>query len=202
MQVVVASFDAAARAALQARTIDAGLAAPAVVDSSIALGRLLESDRLSVVVTGAHWPEVESFMMQGAASNTPVALLLDDGELRASHPAVRRGASAVLPWELPAPSLAAALEAVAVGLLVLPTEAPTAAPTAQALQPRVQALSARERDILALVANGLPTKQVARRLALSPNTIKHHLASAFAKLGARTRAGALSEAIRRGELAL
>ncbi len=199
MQVVVASFDAAARAALRARTIDAGLAAPAVVDSSVALGRLLESDRLSVVVTGAHWPEVESFMMQGAASNTPVALLLDDGELRASHPAVRRGASAVLPWELPGPSLAAALEAVAVGLLVLPT---AAAPTAPALQPRVQALSARERDILALVANGLPTKQIARRLALSPNTIKHHLASAFAKLGARTRAGALSEAIRRGELAL
>jgi len=199
MHVVVASFDAATRTALQARTIDAGLAAPAAVGSGAALRALLDSERGEVIVAGAHWPEVDSFLMQGTASDTPVALLLDDGELRSSHPAVRRGASAVLPWGLPARSLAAALESVVAGLLVLPGGR-GARPTGS--KRPAQALSSRERDILALIANGLPTKQIARRLQLSPNTIKHHLASAFAKLDARTRAGAVSEAIRRGEIAL
>ena len=63
-------------------------------------------------------------------------------------------------------------------------------------------LSARERELLELVASGLTNKSIARRLDLSVNTVKYHLASIFAKLDARTRAEAVSEAARRGELML
>ena len=64
------------------------------------------------------------------------------------------------------------------------------------------ALSTRERELLELVASGLTNKSIARRLDLSINTVKYHLASIFAKLDARTRAEAVSEAARRGELML
>ena len=91
--------------------------------------------------------------------------------------------------------LATALAAIAEGLMVLPRQRNDGAPLA--IGPP---LSAREREVLELVSSGMPTKQVARRLALSPNTVKHHMASVFRKLGVKTRAEAIGEAIRRGEL--
>jgi DNA-binding NarL/FixJ family response regulator len=63
-------------------------------------------------------------------------------------------------------------------------------------------LTAREREILALVASGTSNKGIARALAVSANTVKFHLAAVFDKLNAATRAEAVAEAIRRGELSL
>jgi DNA-binding NarL/FixJ family response regulator len=63
-------------------------------------------------------------------------------------------------------------------------------------------LTAREREILALVASGTSNKGIARALAVSANTVKFHLAAVFDKLNAGTRAEAVAEAIRRGELSL
>ena len=55
---------------------------------------------------------------------------------------------------------------------------------------------------LALVASGTSNKGIARALAVSANTVKFHLAAVFDKLNAATRAEAVAEAIRRGELSL
>jgi DNA-binding NarL/FixJ family response regulator len=63
-------------------------------------------------------------------------------------------------------------------------------------------LTTREREILALVASGTSNKGIARALAVSANTVKFHLAAVFDKLNAATRAEAVTEAIRRGELSL
>jgi DNA-binding NarL/FixJ family response regulator len=63
-------------------------------------------------------------------------------------------------------------------------------------------LTTREREILALVASGTSNKGIARALAVSANTVKFHLAAVFDKLNAATRAEAVAEAIRRGELSL
>jgi DNA-binding CsgD family transcriptional regulator len=63
-------------------------------------------------------------------------------------------------------------------------------------------LSPRERTILELTGGGLSTKAIARRLGISPNTVKFHLQAAFEKLGVTTRAEAVMAAIRRGELAV
>jgi DNA-binding NarL/FixJ family response regulator len=60
----------------------------------------------------------------------------------------------------------------------------------------------RERKILSLIASGVSNKGIARKLGVSVNTVKFHLTAAFQKLGATTRAEAVTEAIRRGELAL
>jgi len=61
-------------------------------------------------------------------------------------------------------------------------------------------LSAREREVLALVAQGLSDSQIAERLVISPHTVHRHVANILAKLGLPTRAAAAARAARTGLL--
>ncbi len=63
-----------------------------------------------------------------------------------------------------------------------------------------RALSARERQILALLADGLGNKQIAARLGISTNTVKTHLEMLFEKLGVASRAEAVATGAKRGLL--
>lgn len=56
----------------------------------------------------------------------------------------------------------------------------------------LDALTIREREVLALVASGLKTAAIARLLFLSPRTVDKHVENIRAKLGARSRAHAVS----------
>ena len=60
--------------------------------------------------------------------------------------------------------------------------------------------SERELEVLALLAQGDANKQIARRLALSENTVKFHLKNLYRKLEAGTREAALASALQRGLL--
>ena len=62
------------------------------------------------------------------------------------------------------------------------------------------ALSQRELQVLRLVADGLPTKQIAVALSISERTVKFHVNSIFHKLGAENRAQAVAVAAQRGLL--
>jgi len=62
-------------------------------------------------------------------------------------------------------------------------------------------LSARELEVLGLVAEGLTNKQIAEALVLSPNTVIRHVANIFAKLGVNSRAAAVARAAERGLVA-
>jgi DNA-binding CsgD family transcriptional regulator len=67
--------------------------------------------------------------------------------------------------------------------------------------PKAQAalgLSARELEVLHELAAGRANKEIAARLHVSPNTVKTHVASLFAKLGARRRTEAIRGARERG----
>jgi DNA-binding NarL/FixJ family response regulator len=61
-------------------------------------------------------------------------------------------------------------------------------------------LSAREREVLRLVADGLPTKQISASLSITERTVKFHVNSIFRKLGAENRARAVALAAQRGLL--
>jgi DNA-binding NarL/FixJ family response regulator len=61
-------------------------------------------------------------------------------------------------------------------------------------------LSDREREVLRLVADGLPTKQIARSLSISERTVKFHVNSILRKLDADNRAQAVAVASQRGLL--
>jgi predicted ATPase/DNA-binding CsgD family transcriptional regulator/transcriptional regulator with XRE-family HTH domain len=61
-------------------------------------------------------------------------------------------------------------------------------------------LTAREIEVLRLVAQGLSSKLIARQLSIAPGTVNYHLATAFNKLGVDTRAQAVAVATQRGLL--
>jgi PAS domain S-box-containing protein len=59
-------------------------------------------------------------------------------------------------------------------------------------------LTAREREVLGLICEGLDDKAIAGRLSLSSNTVRNHVASIYAKIGVNRRAGAIVWARERG----
>jgi DNA-binding NarL/FixJ family response regulator len=63
-------------------------------------------------------------------------------------------------------------------------------------------LSDRECEALALLAQGARNKEVAQRMDIETSTVETHIANAIAKLGARTRAEAISQAVLRGIILL
>lgn len=107
--------------------------------------------------------------------------------------------SALPPSASPA-QLDAALRAVAAGLLVRLPQAVAAAaqPGFQAADPSRALLTPREIEILACLSQGMSNKAAARQLGISAHTVKFHLESVFAKLGATSRADAVARGLRRG----
>jgi two-component system nitrate/nitrite response regulator NarL len=116
------------------------------------------------------------------------------------------GARGALMRDAPPEALAAALFAVARGLVVLD---PALAETALALDDGppldlagVEPLTPREREVLALVAQGLPNKLVADRLGVSERTAKFHVGQILQKLGAHSRTEAVMRGVRLGLVVL
>jgi DNA-binding NarL/FixJ family response regulator len=67
---------------------------------------------------------------------------------------------------------------------------------------RIEALTPREVQVLELLAEGLPNKAIADRLKISDQTVKFHVSSISAKLGAANRTDAVRRAVRRGLITL
>ena len=65
-------------------------------------------------------------------------------------------------------------------------------------EPLVEELTARETQVLSLVADGLSNRAIAARLGISDETVKFHLTSIFGKLRASNRTDAVRQALRRG----
>lgn len=118
--------------------------------------------------------------------------------------ALRQGATGVLSRGTDGDRLLTALAALGEGLAVLepallPVSEPDADPDPDAdLEP----LTPRERDVLNLLAEGLPNKAIAKRLGVSEHTVKFHLNAVLGKLGATSRTGAVTKAVRAGLLTL
>jgi two-component system, NarL family, response regulator DesR len=98
--------------------------------------------------------------------------------------ALRTGATAAIAAAQVETGLALAVRAAAAGLVVVP----------EAMRDRLEppALSPREREVLALAADGFTTAEIASRLTVSLGTVKRHLSSCFAKLGVENRSEALA----------
>jgi DNA-binding CsgD family transcriptional regulator len=81
-------------------------------------------------------------------------------------------------------------------------DGPSSARDDPSVGPTVASLTNREREILALLADGLGNKQIAARLGISTNTVKTHLELLFEKIGVSSRAEAVATGVRRGLLLL
>jgi DNA-binding NarL/FixJ family response regulator len=119
--------------------------------------------------------------------------------------ALAAGACGVLPTELAPSNLAEAFRRALAGELVLPVdELPVLADRlrdarrSRGRHETLAALTDREREVLAVLANGLPTAAIALRLGISPATVETHVKNILAKLGVHSKVEALGAAWRGG----
>ena len=91
-----------------------------------------------------------------------------------------------------------AIQAAARGEAPLAPKAATAVLAARAEGRPAADLTAREREVLQLVAQGLANKQIARRLGIAEKTVKTHLTSVFHRIGVTDRTQAALWAQRQG----
>jgi DNA-binding NarL/FixJ family response regulator len=183
--------------ALQARVL-------ALLDATeaVQLAPASAADAAEVIVTD----DAARSSTGGAA----VVLLTDDGAVARRALA---GGAAVLPPRVARSTLLAAIEAAAQGLvvadpaLVAPVPEARAAPAPPSPPPPSAAanlpeLTAREREVLALLAEGASNKAIARRLAISVHTVKFHVGAILEKLDATGRTDAVAHAVRLGLILL
>ena len=163
----------------------------------------------AIVFDGSELPVEEllgSLQESGVARETPVILLLPDSSSGAVSQALRLGVRGILPPPPEPRQLAAALEAVVRELVVLGagSGAPMRPATSRStpVDELTEPLTPREREVLRLLASGLGNKEIAAKLKISEHTAKFHVASILGKLGAASRAEAVSIGMRNGLILL
>jgi DNA-binding NarL/FixJ family response regulator len=196
ISVVVASRFAAVRAGLKALLDGDSLVVTNEV-SSLSDASLEDAD---VIITDD--ANLETQHLQAAL----VVLSDDQTAITRILEIAPRGWALVAP-DAPADELRAAVHAAANGLAALPValadrfslEIPTSRVTdPDALEITTEDLTARERDVLDLLALGLSNKRIAQRLEIGESTVKFHLAAIYAKLNVSSRTAAVSVAARSG----
>ena len=118
--------------------------------------------------------------------------------------AIHAGIIAILSREVTSEELRLAVQAGEAGLILLhPSSARTLPIQSFPIDhdsPLAEPLTPREREVLRLASDGLGNKEIAARLDISEHTVKFHVSSILGKLGAATRAEAVSQGIRKGML--
>ena len=111
--------------------------------------------------------------------------------------AVRAGATGVLYKDVDPDALVRAIRAVHDGhLLLAPEAAGTLLHSASAPARGLDALTSREREVLAELTHGRSNREIARALQVSEKTVKAHVSSVLAKLGVQDRTQAALLAVR------
>ncbi|HEY2320833.1 MAG TPA: response regulator transcription factor [Solirubrobacteraceae bacterium] len=127
----------------------------------------------------------------------------DDSDVSA---VLQAGACGFLAKDTPIDSLVVAIHAAASGAAWLSPRAAevvlgrirTAAPVVEQEQTPLEQLSAREVDVLRLIANGMENAEIAAALNISPRTAKNHVSNILSKLGLPSRVQAAVYAVRQG----
>lgn len=139
-------------------------------------------------------------------SEAPTLIMGADAYSSFAREAIRFGARGALNMDASSDQLRAAIRAVAEGLVVLPNgildflRVPVSLEN-EAIE-ELETLTAREKEVLNLMASGLGNKQIAAKLGISEHTAKFHVASILGKLGATTRTEAVAIGARNGLILL
>jgi DNA-binding NarL/FixJ family response regulator len=155
--------------------------------------------------TGLRLPEHDARVEPPDLGAPVLALVADEA---AGEVALTAGARGLLFRDVGPAPLVAALLAVARGLTVFDPglsevrAAPRAATSSATNTPGPDSLTPREREVLALLAEGLSNKAIADRLSISEHTAKFHVNAVLAKLGVQRRTEAVVRAARLGLVTL
>ncbi len=160
-----------------------------------------------VVLLDLDSPSDESLLVAiqsgGALVNSSLMILTEDPESLAVD-VLGSGLRAILPRYATPEEIIAAIQAAATGLVALHPDIfdsmlSRIRPGQQSeLDPSGQILTPREIEVLRMIADGLGNKEIASKLSISDHTVKFHISSIFAKLGASNRAEAVTLGIRHG----
>ena len=171
-------------------------------DGEQALARVAEH-RPDAILLDLHMPVLDGIetTRRLATEHPDVAIVVlttyvDDASVRE---ALLAGARSYLTKDADRSDIARALHAAAGGLTVLDPQVHAtllAPPPAAQPAPTPDGLTAREVEILALIAKGLTNQEIAAQLYLSSHTVKTHVNRIFAKTGSRDRAAAIGYAHR------
>ena len=198
LRVLVVAASPALRAGLVSLLASDRLLDPMVAEGA-ELGEAGSVPTAIVVDYSVGEPE-EILSITEAFPGTPLVMIGADPAT--DGPGLSGAPVAYLPSDVDAAALAAAVRATATGLIVLdPSVAGATGVHAHArTSENAETLTTREREVLLLVAEGLPNKAIARELGISEHTAKFHVGSLLAKLGAASRTEAVTLATRRGIL--
>lgn len=200
MRVLLAEDQAMVRGALVALLeLDPGVRVVAQVargDEVLAAARMHRPD---VALLDIEMPGLDGLAataaLTAALPECRVVVLTTFGRSGYLRRAMENGAAGFLLKDAPSSELVGALRRVVAGERVVDPGL-----AAQALSDGDNPLTARERDVLRTAGDGAPVDDVARRLFLSPGTVRNHLSAAIRKTGTRTRIEAVLAAERRGWL--
>jgi two-component system nitrate/nitrite response regulator NarL len=164
----------------------------------------IRDDPPDVAVVDLRMPDLDGVQLCSAISRDGLATRVlivsgyDDDEL--VYAALEAGASGYVPKDAPRDEVARAVLAVAHGeMAIAPRLASGLASQIRLRRERTgPVLTEREREVLALLAEGRSAPEIGRTLFLATSTVKSHLAHLYEKLGVSDRAAAVAEAMRRG----
>jgi DNA-binding NarL/FixJ family response regulator len=131
------------------------------------------------------------------SSDARVLVLTSATEPERARKAVRAGAAGVLYKDIDPDALVRAIRSVHDGNLLLAAEAAGSVLQGGAGN-RSDALTSREQEVLAAIAEGRSNREIARLLQVSEKTVKAHVSSVLAKLGVQDRTQAAVYAVRHG----
>jgi two-component system, NarL family, response regulator YdfI len=145
-----------------------------------------------------------SLQQAGAA----VIALVDDPDPSWTARVIRAGVLGVLARNSDSFEIHAAIQAANRGLLLLEPEiarelvGQNAARTSESDLEETEQLTAREIEVLRMMAEGFGNKEIASRLGISDHTVKFHISSILSKLGASSRTEAVTLGVRKGLILL
>jgi DNA-binding NarL/FixJ family response regulator len=140
--------------------------------------------------------------LKARASAARVLVLTSATEPASAHQAVRAGAAGLLYKDVDPDALVRAIRSVHDGHLLLASEAAgtlVGSAGGGAALTGLAALTGREREVLAEIAQGRSNREIARALSVSEKTVKTHVSSVLAKLGVQDRTQAALLAVRAQE---
>lgn len=146
-------------------------------------------------------------LLRSSEGRIALLLLTDEPESVGTVLRLPLRAWALLPLDASAEELVAAVRALHQGLLVgapalMDPLLRSRVLAAGEAEPLDEPLTARETEVLQLLAQGLANKQIAAALQISEHTVKFHVSSIYAKLGVTNRTEAVSLGLRHGLVAL
>jgi DNA-binding NarL/FixJ family response regulator len=180
-------------------------------ESAEAALRRLASFRPDVVVMDLNMPgmsgvEATPLVLEAAPDAVVLMLTIARDDERVLE-AVRAGAAGYLLKDAELAEIVGAIHSVAAGhgaiapgvagILLESVRTASVRQAERAPTPHV-ALSPREREVLALLTQGCDNEDIARRLFVSPSTVKHHVSRLLQKIGVANRVQAATFAIRAG----